>query len=122
WRTLIREIAPLPIFIPWGNATEYARAKRLSHDFSHAKLLPKMTLSELAYLISHATLVISLDTGLSHMAAALGTPCITLYGPTDPQRVGTKGDHQVWLTSLGTLSPTQVLKAARQWIPSLSLP
>ncbi len=39
------------------------------------------------------------DTGLSHLATALGTPTITLYGPTDPNLIGTVGESQFHLPS-----------------------
>jgi heptosyltransferase-1 len=39
------------------------------------------------------------DTGLAHLAAALGTPQLTLYGPTLPQLTGTIGARQLWLSS-----------------------
>jgi heptosyltransferase-2 len=46
---------------------------------------PVTTLAELAALIARARLVLSNDTGPRHMAVALGTPVISLLGPTDPR-------------------------------------
>ncbi len=46
---------------------------------------PVTSLTELAALIDEATLVLSNDTGPRHMAVALGTPVITVMGPTDPR-------------------------------------
>jgi heptosyltransferase-2 len=46
---------------------------------------PVTTLPELAALIARAKLVLSNDTGPRHMAVALGTPVISLLGPTDPR-------------------------------------
>jgi len=42
---------------------------------------------------------VGVDTGLAHLAAALGTPQVSLYGPTLPQLTGAVGANQVWLTS-----------------------
>ena len=42
---------------------------------------------------------VGLDTGLSHIAAALGIPSVTIYGATDPRLVGATGKHQVHLAS-----------------------
>jgi len=42
---------------------------------------------------------VGLDTGLSHIAAALDIPSITIYGATDPLLVGATGQHQIHLTS-----------------------
>ena len=46
------------------------------------------TLGQLITLLRRARLVISGDTGPLHLAAALGTPVVALYGPTDPVRNG----------------------------------
>jgi heptosyltransferase III len=46
------------------------------------------TLRETLRLVSRAELVVSVDTGVMHMAAALGVPLVALHGPTSPQRWG----------------------------------
>jgi 3-deoxy-D-manno-octulosonic-acid transferase/heptosyltransferase-1 len=48
----------------------------------------KTTLSELIALLDRATLHVAPDTGTVHLAAALGTPVVAVYGPTPPGRVG----------------------------------
>jgi ADP-heptose:LPS heptosyltransferase len=44
--------------------------------------------------------VVSVDTGLSHLTAALDRPNITLYGPTDPGLIGGYGKNQYTQQSL----------------------
>jgi ADP-heptose:LPS heptosyltransferase len=44
-------------------------------------------------LLSMASLVISNDTGLAHVAAALGTPTVVVFGPTDAARWCPPGEH-----------------------------
>lgn len=56
-----------------------------------ARVAPPTTVRELAYVLRHAALVIGGDTGPLHLAAALGTPVIGLYGPTNPRRNGPYG-------------------------------
>ena len=46
------------------------------------------TLPQLIALTRRAALAIGGDTGPTHLAAALGRPVVTLFGPTDPQRNG----------------------------------
>lgn len=56
----------------------------------------KTTLTELAALYEKAALVISTDTGPMHLAAAIGTPVVALFGPTAPWRTGPYGKgHQI---------------------------
>ena len=55
------------------------------------------SLLELAALLKRASLVISNDSGPMHLAAALDTPVIGLFGPTDPRRVGPYGAGHVVL-------------------------
>jgi ADP-heptose:LPS heptosyltransferase len=45
-------------------------------------------IEELAYLISHARLIVANDSGPIHLAAALGVPVVALFGPTQPERFG----------------------------------
>lgn len=97
WRELIALMASggLRIKLPWGAPHEEARAKRLSEGFDYVEVLPKMSLSDIAQELAGAKFVISVDTGLSHLAAALDRPNITLYGPTDPGLIGGYGKNQM---------------------------
>jgi lipopolysaccharide heptosyltransferase I len=56
-----------------------------------ARMAPPTNLRELARLLRDARLVIGGDTGPLHLAAALGTPVVGLYGPTNPVRNGPYG-------------------------------
>jgi len=68
---------------------------------SAINLSGKTSLKELACLYREATLTISVDTGPMHLAAAVGTPVIALFGPTDPNRTGPfGGGHRVIYHSL----------------------
>lgn len=109
WHELIASLNK-QIFLPWGNEKEKERAERLAKNSPHAKVLPKMNLSALANLIAHAKAIVSVDTGLGHLAASLNAPTISLYGPTDPQLIGTIGRNQLHLkaTSLTEIKPDQV--------------
>jgi heptosyltransferase-1 len=50
-----------------------------------------MTINELVAVVSAAKLVVAGDTGPLHVAAALGTPAVGIYGPTDPGQNGPWG-------------------------------
>ena len=90
WRELIALLADsdLRIKLPWGAEHEHQRAIRLAQGFDYVDVLPKMSLAEVAQVIAGAQSVVSVDTGLSHLTAALDKPNITLFGPTDPGLIG----------------------------------
>ncbi|RAU30130.1 lipopolysaccharide heptosyltransferase RfaC [Pantoea sp. RIT413] len=96
WRELIRLLQPtgLQIRLPWGAIHEQQRAQRLAEGFSHVEVLPKLTLEQVAQQLAGARAVVSVDTGLSHLTAALDRPNITLFGPTDPGLIGGYGRNQ----------------------------
>ncbi len=59
-------------------------------------LAGRTTLKTLAAIFEKTDFIISTDTGPMHMAAAVGTPVIALFGPTAPWRTGPFGiDHQI---------------------------
>lgn len=51
-------------------------------------LAGRTSLSQLAALVADATLVISGDTGIAHLATAYGTPSVILFGPVSPRHWG----------------------------------
>lgn len=77
--------------LPSGNVEEFARSKRIGDGLDNCKLLDKVPLAELRHLCAGASFVVSVDTGLGHLAGALGVPVIGLYGPTDENLTGIRG-------------------------------
>lgn len=71
---------------------ELAESLRRSMRQPSASLVGRTTLRTLAGCLERAQLVVSNDTGVSHIAAALGTPLVALYGPTSPLLTGPLGD------------------------------
>lgn len=114
WQQLITLMASssYKIKLPWGAPHEQQRAQRLASSHPFVEVLPKMTLENIANVLAGAKAVVSVDTGLSHLAAALDKPNITLYGPTDPGLIGGYGQNQYALISsekrMQTLSPETV--------------
>ena len=102
WQKLIEKITALSddeIRLPWGNEQEKERAERLAQVHSKVIVLPKLTLTELAKQLANAKAVVSVDTGLAHLTAALDKPNITLYGATDPKLIGCYGKNQHYLSA-----------------------
>lgn len=96
----------LQVYIPWGNDVEWKRAERIAADCDNVKVLPKLNLNHLAGYLLKARGIVSVDTGLAHLAAALGTHNVTLYGPTDPALVGTYGENQTHLEAKSSARDT----------------
>ncbi|MBK4764867.1 MAG: lipopolysaccharide heptosyltransferase RfaC [Pantoea sp. Brub] len=101
WKQLIQflEKSGLRIKLPWKLKHEYQRAKRLAKNFDHVDILPKLNIETLAKYLNDAFAIVSVDTGLSHLAAALNKPNITLYGPSNPALIGRYGKNQYSLIS-----------------------
>ena len=82
------------------------------------EVLPRLSLEKVAHVLAGAEFVVSVDTGLSHLTAALDRPNITLYGPTDPGLIGGYGRNQVACCSeskdLATLDALAVVSELRK--------
>ncbi len=102
WQELITQAAKSgwKIKLPWGNPIEKERAERLASIHDNAEVLPKLSLAEVATVLAGASACVSVDTGLSHLAAALDRPNVILFGPTDPGLVGGYGLDQLCLEAL----------------------
>lgn len=92
-------------------------------------LVPPTTLYELAALLRRTALVVASDTGPLHLAAALGTPCIGLYGPTSSERNGPYGSRCRALRSpdgvMTSLQPDTVFRATVELLaaaPAVAVP
>jgi heptosyltransferase-1 len=108
WMDLIAKCigAGFRVLLPWGNPEEEARAKRLATR-PEAHVLPRLNLSEIGYVLARAKACVCMDTGLSHLAAALDVPAITLYGATDTGLIGASGESQIHIKSERFCSPCQ---------------
>jgi heptosyltransferase-1 len=78
----------LPGLRPAGSASERERAARLAQAIPAAVALPPLSLTELAGQLAAARIVIGVDTGLVHLAAALGRPTLALFSASDPALTG----------------------------------
>ena len=66
----------------------------------------------LAGLLARAELAVGVDTGLVHLAAALGTPTVSLFVATDPMRcgVGPAGPHARDLGGVGSIPTPEAVE------------
>ncbi len=86
------------VVIPSGSPIEKARAETIAQA-TEAEVLPATTLADLIQVMSSSAGVVSVDTGLGHMAVALGLPLVSIYGATDPLLTGVYGEKQQTIVS-----------------------
>ncbi len=92
----------LAVRLPWGGDAERQRAERLAAGHPMVQVLPQMGLAELMQALRCAVGVIGLDSGLSHLAAALAVPGVTIYGATRQDLTGVTG---AWHQNLAATFP-----------------
>jgi heptosyltransferase-1 len=79
-----------PAILPWGSPAERSRAERIALEIG-GTVPPRRSPEELARLFGGARHVVGLDTGLTHLAAALGTSTVGIYCGSDPALTGIYG-------------------------------
>ena len=90
WITLGSHLAGKGVacVLPWGSAAEQQRSQRLAAQIPNAIVAPALTLGQAAALLSKAVAAVGVDTGLIHLAAALGVPVVALYCASEPGLTG----------------------------------
>lgn len=116
WQSLARLAARkgYRVLIPWRYEEEKQIAKEVAREGKHVELVERTTLTDLAHMLGRSLGVVAVDTGLTHIAAALNTPCVSLYGPTDPGLSGAYGQNQVHLFANYNCSPCMKPKCEYQ--------
>ena len=77
--------------LPWGSSEERRRSEAIAGALSTAQVPALAPIAELAAVLAGAVAVVGVDTGLTHLAAALGVPVIALFCGTDPDLTGVYG-------------------------------
>lgn len=97
WRALseLAAGAGWRVAIVSGSDAEQRAAQRIAGGIERVDVQPPSSLDELARVLESARAVVSVDSGPGHLAAAVGTPGVTIYGATDPARTGTRGAGQI---------------------------
>ena len=89
------------IVLPWGPG-ELPEAEEVRGTMKRdAFIPPATTLGQLGALLKRCSIVVSNDSGPMHIAAAVGTPVLGIFGPTDPLLQGPYGDTHVVVRNEG---------------------
>ncbi len=99
--------------LPWGGTAERLRTESIARQVPGAVVAPALSLAEIASLLAGARAVAGVDTGLAHLAAALGIPTIGIYCATDPAATGLYGGARaVNLGGIGAPPPVAEVMTA----------
>ena len=107
WQQLIARMAQrgLHVVAAWGSEDERRVSKSLANDHEAVVVPPsRLDVMESAQVIVHAKAVIGVDTGFSHLAAALGVPVIGIYTDTDPALSGVHGSGKAMAINVGNVN------------------
>ncbi|MFZ5520038.1 MAG: lipopolysaccharide heptosyltransferase I [Pseudomonadota bacterium] len=120
WIAIGRELAEdgWSLEILWGSPDEEARAREIAAGIGPAATVPPfLTVAQAAERLAAAGLVVGLDTGLTHLAAAHGAPTLGLYCDHEPGLAGVTGPGPV--RSLGGKGQRPSLADVRAAISAL---
>ena len=121
WSDFAQRIAPrFERLILMGGEADEERTRKFQRGWrgSALEVMRQSSLPELARALGECAVFVGHDTGLSHLAAAVQTPTVALFGPTDPGIWRPLGDHVKVIRSVNgrmdNISVAAVLEAVGQ--------
>jgi heptosyltransferase I len=84
----LRDVRQLPSVVLWGPGENALAQAVVDASAGAARLCPATNVTDILALCRSAALMVSGDTGPLHIASAAGTPTVSIFGPTDPERNG----------------------------------
>lgn len=108
WRQCVAALIAKDVSITlcWGSEKERHRALSVADYYESVYVLPeRLNIHAMAGMLHAAQAVIGMDTGIVHLAAALGTPTVTLWGPSASWNAGAKGQHDTHVESNPSCGP-----------------
>jgi heptosyltransferase-1 len=118
WIALGKALAGLDLVLPWGTPDERARSERIAAALPRARVPELAPLDKVAALIGGAALVVGVDTGLLHLAAALGVPLVAIFAGSKPALTGPVGSGPLTVLGADGAPPTveEVFVAAEAFL------
>ena len=92
--------------LPWGTPAERVRSERIAAAVPRARAPERAPLDKVASLIAGAQFVVGVDTGLMHLAAALGVPLAAIFAGSKPSLTGPVGRGQITVLGAQGVSPS----------------
>jgi heptosyltransferase-1 len=118
WVALGQSLGGLEFVLPWGTEAERIRSERLAAALTGAHVPERQPLDSVARLIAGAAFVVGVDTGLLHLAAALGVPLVAIFGGSDPSLTKPVGSGK--LVVLGAEGAPPSVEAVRAAVEVIS--
>ncbi len=95
-KQILQHFPQATILLSWGGERERLECEQIVRGIGRAaRLVPGLSLKELAALLKKVDLVVAGDTGPLHLAAAVGTPTVSFYRVTDGRRNGPQGEQHI---------------------------
>ena len=88
----VLEAYGLVLVLPWGTEAERERSERIAARLARARVPERAPLDAVARLVAAAQFVVGVDTGLLHLAAALGVPLVAIFAGSKPGLTGPVGN------------------------------
>jgi heptosyltransferase-1 len=117
WLALARALEQrVDLLLPWGTEDERVRAERLAKQLSRTRVPIRRELDDMARMIAGAAFVVGVDTGLLHLAAALGVPLLGIYVGSEPGLTGPVGAGPITVVGRSGVTPSagEVISAAEK--------
>ena len=105
-KALLERYPESTILMSWGSEQERTEVTRIASAIgTGARVLDRFPLKEFAAVLKKVDLVVAGDIGPVHMAAAVGTPTVSLYRASDGRRRGPRGPGHAVVQSSFDCSP-----------------
>jgi heptosyltransferase-1 len=119
WIALGRALARdgLAFVLPWGSDGERERSERIAAALPSARVPQRAPLDQVARLIAGAAFVVGVDTGILHLAAALGVPLVAIFVGSKPGLTGPVGSGPLAVLGADGAAPSvEEVRAAVEWL------
>jgi heptosyltransferase-1 len=120
WRMLAAALgsADIDLVVLHGNEAERERAARIAQASPHARVPERAPLDQVARLIAGASFVVGVDTGLLHLAAALGVPLVAIFLGSEPGLTGPMGQGPMVVLGAKGAPPSvaEVVETVQQFV------
>lgn len=94
------------LLFPWGNEDERARAERIVAQLPHGRVPDRRPIDAMARLVAGASFVIGVDTGLSHLAAAMNVPLTAIFTGSEPRLTSPVGTGPIEIVGANETAPS----------------